>query len=79
MEKSAKVLDKLKNESILSEEEPDLEIISKEERVCLREMGLRISSSLVLGMKKSSFLQSLLNLFLILTMIVNPINEHLFL
>ncbi|KAL1569405.1 chloroplastic group IIA intron splicing facilitator CRS1, chloroplastic [Salvia divinorum] len=49
IEKSAKVLDKLKNESRLSDEEPDLEIISKEERVYLREMGLRISSSLVLG------------------------------
>ncbi|KAG6430237.1 hypothetical protein SASPL_108300 [Salvia splendens] len=49
IEKSAKVLNKLRNESRLPDEEPDLEIISKEERVCLREMGLRISSSLVLG------------------------------
>lgn len=52
IEKSAKVLNKLRNESRLSDEEPDLEIISKEERVCLREMGLRISSILVLGKKK---------------------------
>ncbi|KAH6759971.1 hypothetical protein C2S51_016920 [Perilla frutescens var. frutescens] len=49
IEKSTRVLDKLKNASRLSEEDPDLEIISKEERVCLREMGLRISSSIVLG------------------------------
>lgn len=56
IEKSSKVLEKLKNESRLAEEEPDLEIISDEERVYLREMGLRIKSSLVLGKKKISFL-----------------------
>lgn len=54
--KSSNVLEKLKNESRLAEEEPDFETISKEERVYLREMGLRIKSSLVLGKKKTSFL-----------------------
>ncbi|KAL8476649.1 hypothetical protein ACS0TY_029079 [Phlomoides rotata] len=49
IEKSAKELEKLKNASKLSQRDPDMEIISKEERVCLREMGLRIDSSLVLG------------------------------
>lgn len=49
IEKSVKVLYKLKNASRLSKKDPDLEILSEEERVCLREMGLRINSSLVLG------------------------------
>ncbi|KAK4416475.1 Chloroplastic group IIA intron splicing facilitator CRS1, chloroplastic [Sesamum alatum] len=49
IEKSAKILEKLKNASRFSEQDPDLEIISKEERQCLRAMGLKIDSSLVLG------------------------------
>ncbi|KAI3451781.1 hypothetical protein Pfo_008446 [Paulownia fortunei] len=49
IEKSAKMLEKLKNASRFSERDPDLEIISEEERECLREMGLKIDSSLVLG------------------------------
>ncbi|KAK4393604.1 Chloroplastic group IIA intron splicing facilitator CRS1, chloroplastic [Sesamum angolense] len=49
IEKSAKILEKLKNASRFSEQDPDVEVISKEERQCLREMGLKIDSSLVLG------------------------------
>ncbi|XP_011099540.1 chloroplastic group IIA intron splicing facilitator CRS1, chloroplastic isoform X1 [Sesamum indicum] len=49
IEKSAKRLEKLKNASRFSEQDPDVEVISKEERQCLREMGLKIDSSLVLG------------------------------
>lgn len=73
-----KELEKLKNASKLSEKDPDMEIISEEERVCLREMGLRIDSSLVLGKKKSFhclhfiFVES----FLLLSIIVKSINVH---
>ncbi|KAL3630349.1 hypothetical protein CASFOL_023333 [Castilleja foliolosa] len=49
IEKSARILEKLKNELSFSEKDPDVEIISEEERRCLREMGLKIDSSLVLG------------------------------
>ncbi|GFP97430.1 chloroplastic group iia intron splicing facilitator crs1 chloroplastic [Phtheirospermum japonicum] len=49
IEKSAGILEKLNNESRSSEKDPDVEILSEEERRCLREMGLKIDSSLVLG------------------------------
>ncbi|EYU44617.1 hypothetical protein MIMGU_mgv1a026522mg, partial [Erythranthe guttata] len=49
IEKSAKVLDKLKNESSFSKQDPDVETISEEERELLREMGLKSDSCLVLG------------------------------
>ncbi|KAK6125435.1 hypothetical protein DH2020_040829 [Rehmannia glutinosa] len=49
IEKSAKVLEKLKNASRFSEQDPDMEIISEEERRCLREIGLKSDSSLELG------------------------------
>ncbi|KAL0378058.1 UNVERIFIED_CONTAM: Chloroplastic group IIA intron splicing facilitator CRS1, chloroplastic [Sesamum radiatum] len=49
IEKSAKRLEKLKDASRFSEQDPDVEVISKEERQCLREMGLKIDSSLMLG------------------------------
>ncbi|PIN24102.1 hypothetical protein CDL12_03157 [Handroanthus impetiginosus] len=49
IEKSAKILEKLNNVSRFSEQDPDMEIISEEERECLREMGLKTDSSLVLG------------------------------
>lgn len=68
IEKSAKILDKLKNASIFSEQDPDLEIISEEERECLRQIGLKINSSLVLG-KKKAFLISFLKRVLFLSTI----------
>ncbi|KAL6520116.1 hypothetical protein OROHE_017259 [Orobanche hederae] len=49
IERSAKMFEKLNNESRFSEKDPDVELISEEERRCLREMGLKIDSSLVLG------------------------------
>ncbi|KAL6498147.1 hypothetical protein OROGR_028544 [Orobanche gracilis] len=49
IERSAKLFEKLNNESRFSEKDPDVELISEEERRCLREMGLKIDSSLVLG------------------------------
>ncbi|XP_051127462.1 chloroplastic group IIA intron splicing facilitator CRS1, chloroplastic [Andrographis paniculata] len=49
MRKSAKILEKLKNSTKSSDKDPDPEIISDEERACMRQMGLKIDSSLVLG------------------------------
>ncbi|GER48059.1 CRS1 / YhbY (CRM) domain-containing protein [Striga asiatica] len=49
IEKSVKILEKLNSVSRFSEKDPDVEVISEEERRCLREMGLKIDSSLVLG------------------------------
>ncbi|CAA0817271.1 Chloroplastic group IIA intron splicing facilitator CRS1- chloroplastic [Striga hermonthica] len=49
IEKSVKILEKLNTVSRFSEKDPDVEVISEEERRCLREMGVKIDRSLVLG------------------------------
>ncbi|XP_073288950.1 chloroplastic group IIA intron splicing facilitator CRS1, chloroplastic [Primulina huaijiensis] len=49
IERSAYTLDKLNHAWRRSEKDPDQEIISQEERECLRMMGLKLDSSLVLG------------------------------
>ncbi|EOY04144.1 maize chloroplast splicing factor CRS1, putative isoform 2 [Theobroma cacao] len=49
IEKSAKELAKLKSSRQPAEQDVDLEIITEEERECLRKIGLKLNSFLVLG------------------------------
>ncbi|XP_073151397.1 chloroplastic group IIA intron splicing facilitator CRS1, chloroplastic [Henckelia pumila] len=49
IERSAYTLEKLNLAWRRSEQDPDQEVISQEERECLRVMGLKLDSSLVLG------------------------------
>lgn len=49
IERSAYTLEKLNHAWRCSERDPDEELISQEERECLRVMGLKLDSSLVLG------------------------------
>lgn len=49
IEKSAKVLAKLNSSWLPAEQDVDLEIITEEERECLRKMGLKLNSCLLLG------------------------------
>ena len=56
IEKSAKELAKLNSSWQPCEQDVDLEIITEEERECLRKMGLKLNSCLVLGEGKTAFL-----------------------
>lgn len=49
MEKSEKELSKLNSAWEPSERDADQETLTEEERECLREIGLKMNSSLVLG------------------------------
>lgn len=49
IEKSAKELSKLNSAWRPNEQDPDLEMITREERECLRKIGLKMNSNLLLG------------------------------
>lgn len=58
IEKSAKVLAKLNSSWLPAEQDVDLEIITEEERECLRKMGLKLNSCLLLGKGNTALLVS---------------------